>query len=59
MLGGRLKHVKAMTPKDTCFLEILCPRGLNQLIKTEKDSSRVFLLAELLVELEENEDQNA
>jgi hypothetical protein len=29
------------------------------LIKTEKDSSRVFLLAELLVELEENEDQNA
>ena len=59
MLGGRLKHVKAMTPKDTFFPASLFPRGLNQLIKTENDSSRVFLLADLLAELEDNEDQNA
>jgi hypothetical protein len=59
MLGGRLKHVKAMTPKDTCFPASLLSRGLNQLIKAENDSSRVFLLAELLAELEDDEDQNA
>jgi hypothetical protein len=56
MLGGRLKHIKAMTPKDTCFPASLFPRGLNQSIKTENDSSRVFLLAELLAELEDDED---